>query len=1836
MGLPIFDYEDKDPGHKERQKEQRRQTRSSSPQKLKEASERKKQSNKASGNNKKERYKESRSHSPVGRNKHKRRGRKQNNQDPEMTQAEMENELSQMLGSMNGSKNIHTGPLKTGDDALTLDTTTNSKASTKSKKKRRNGSKSATNTPESPGKKSVRITKAQVGEAPDLAAATTNGNSATTKPPKRTKSTKSSKSVTSNKSKKKSKKSKDDAEQAPPRKSRRPPKPPADGEKTPTTDGEGKKKKKKSRRPSKSPTPGGLAAASNHTKGSKSGASRQNSKRDVSSKSAGNTTSKTAVTMKAGTNGRREEEPVKKRSQSLDPGPSPGNLRRAKSDRQTPGGSARSAPGGNRLRRARSLFGGVLNPKGAETVGDGDNSDNEYELKQTRDNSAGGSSKGLLGWAKKKRHQNASPKRSPGTLFKKRGLRVGGRSGRSGEDDRHGLLSNAEDRGGQMSLLDLMVHSPDDDDDDDDYKAQRERVGLEMVGEDNTIEESNEFHMPHLTATNNNEIHDKFDAPRNNRASMASEANTLRNSAVIDSNRPPFSQIIATGDHGEEEDDMSDIGDPESNIVVPEGIEPNEPVSGVIVMNPDRNDVLYEVKAHPGTVRMLHVLREILVEHQDDIEYSPEVYKVIKRRLKGRKFLLRTMANGQTAWREATKSENVRLLKDFFNDEMRQLGFGGADELEESDRRPGTTKKRRNSHASMGDNSIRDNLLQKAIAECKWAQEVAKPNGDIDMMNIGIDSEEKLIALIEIADAGGPRTELLKEELDNLGELAKQMMYVSIAPLYERLEEIEERMADYFDQENAILDAMDDRSKDYGSRTSSIRDRSMEKDGEVYEIAMKNASSEDENFFDGSEDDEEEVVEEVEYEEEEYEEEEAEDPLPEEYDDESDEESGTNVKEGEVLNCESTDGDVSSVGESGIYDESESEDNESELEDGEAPEGIEYEEEVYTESDEDSQSYDASNHSSDDDESDVSDAPKLKRKKSIFEEPNPKMKQFFDRLNHFFETRKRIEECAASKDPGNKCRKIKAKTSSGGIEKKNGGFKKECQQRNTSNKVIRNLDELYDSAKAAYPDFKSIVQQLVDEISGLDYKKNIILPELKPRGKAYEKAAAEYIDRDLGPPESWLYDICRAGIVCNTVKQVSEISKWLTSNSNVIQAKNRFADPVFNGYRDLLYHISVPYGDGRSHICEVQVHLKAIYDLNVQCGTIKHYESFRKSFSNPWRSQEDALSDLAKMNKYTKIEGPFMKRLLKSEEPEQLLLFAEILRKELEEYERALEIYRRVLGLQEEAHGADNPEMAATYQSIGLVLGAMGDTDESLQNLLKALAIQESFLGADHADVADSYVEIGHMLSKRGDYSGAYTQYQRTMLIRENKLGKEHFTVINSIQDIGLVLQKKGDFEESEKEYRKALAIQRSVLGDDHMDVATSHSLIGRTLCLYGDFEKAMVEEKVALSMREKSLGKNHVSTADSHTAIGVLLFHKGDYKTSRWHHNKALKIRESMLGKGDGVCAVSHSHLGELLSCAEGDYEGAVKALKRAQEIREANVGMDNPVTASSYLDLGHIHLRHGKHQEALAEYRRAKVILESNLGQTHPETAATYLCTGNALNLAGEQDEALQMHRKALVVLQSVLGNSHPRTADGYQSTGDVFMASGNPELALPEHREALKIRKSVLRKDHPDVAESCSRIGKILLTGCDSNGNTKQRDPKGALEIFREALAITETRCGRDHPASAAARLDVSLALMELKLMDEAEEQLKSAVEVLRQVEPLQGKKPTKSFYLGFGDAAAITGKACVSLGTVWEQKGKSDGAREMFVEGLERLISKLGGDHPDTLKVESKLLSFVAES
>eukprot|EP00980_Cylindrotheca_fusiformis_P021705 scaffold8535_cov132-Cylindrotheca_fusiformis.AAC.13 len=814
--------------------------------------------------------------------------------------------------------------------------------------------------------------------------------------------------------------------------------------------------------------------------------------------------------------------------------------------------------------------------------------------------------------------------------------------------------------------------------------------------------------------------------------------------------------------------------------------------------------------------------------------------------------------------------------------------------------------------------------------------------------------------------------------------------------------------------------------------------------------------------------------------------------------------------------------------------------------------------------------------------------------------PNPRLEQFFDRLQHFFEVRRKVEERADIVDPSSKIRKLKVRVRAGGLRRVSGEFKSEYQQTDGENDVVRNLDDLYDAAELTREALVKLLDKLTDEVNGL-YNESIELPELKPRDRAYEKAREEYRDRRPGPPESWLYDVARASVICKSYKQMSDVNKWLAKNVHIVSAKNRFYEPVFNGYRDLLFHISVPYRGKLTHICEVQVHHKDMKALDLQLGLPKHYEFFRSCFAGHRRTQEQILEDLIMMNKYGDV-GSMMVKLLKSKDADQIQLFADLCYEKLEEFDKALELYRRILILQEDEHGDHHERIAETHLKMGRVQGAKGLISESLKHLQKALKIQESVLGRDNIGVAELLTEIGRMLSKKGDYEGALIKFEKALEIRESTFGNEHFLVIASLQDIGKAFGDMGDFTAAEVTYRKALAIQEQVLGGVHPDVAATYHMIGTCLCQYGDFGKAMEEHRLALSIRETTLGKNHPTAAESQTDIGIVLCQKGEYDVAEWRHRKALRIRE-LKGKDDEDCAISLSYLGDVLS-RKGQHDEAEAAVKRALMIREKNLGMDHPITADSYIDLGNVYYKKGDSHLALKEFRRARVAREVILGPRHPDTAVAFSCMGNALNLQRDYEGAFKMHSKAVDIFEDILGEDHPLTASGYQNIADTLLLMGNKDEALTQHRKALAVRANILSKDHPDTALSCSRIGDLLA---------EKDDLENALLAYRQALAITVDSCGEDNVDSAKAHTHVGLVLAAQGEFDEALDELEQATRVL---EGLLGKSHEE------------TARAYGLIGSIYSATGQFDEALGMHTQAYEIYESIYGEDHPKTEAVSEK--------
>jgi tetratricopeptide (TPR) repeat protein len=563
----------------------------------------------------------------------------------------------------------------------------------------------------------------------------------------------------------------------------------------------------------------------------------------------------------------------------------------------------------------------------------------------------------------------------------------------------------------------------------------------------------------------------------------------------------------------------------------------------------------------------------------------------------------------------------------------------------------------------------------------------------------------------------------------------------------------------------------------------------------------------------------------------------------------------------------------------------------------------------------------------------------------------------FDRLSHLFDVRKKVEKRMKRIDPSEKLKNIQVMTHSGGIQEEDGSYKTMYQQQNIHGEIARNLGEVYDGASQCKSCFLDFVYSICDKIKGLDHF-DAVLAELKPHDRASEKAKSDYSHRLPGPSETWLYDVLRATITCNTVKQVETINKFLSRKAHIVQAKNRFAAPAYNGYRDLLYHVRVKYEFEKDvyFIAEIQVQHKEVASLENLFGLKAHLLYFRSSFSGPDRPVEETLKDLKILDKAGRIDEKLMTSLLKSEKQDQLAIIAELLHDKMACYDRALELYDRILVLQKSTLGENHAKTAVTYQSIGLVQSKQGDFDSALMNLKKTLEIQEAVLGSYHPEIATTRSHLGHVILLKGDddgnaigkEDGALQQHRHSLAIREKTHGSNHVDVAASYQNIGLSLGQLGDFGGALVAYRKALTILQSALNPNHPDVAATHSMIGTVLCCQGDFDQAMKEYEQALEIRVDTLGKNHPTTADSHTEIGNMLCEKGDFNKSLSRHREALRIRRAVLSKDHPDCAVSLSNCGYVLNRMKS-YEAALTEHRKALSIRDAILGKRHPDSLAS-----------------------------------------------------------------------------------------------------------------------------------------------------------------------------------------------------------------------------------------------------------------------------------------------
>ncbi len=196
--------------------------------------------------------------------------------------------------------------------------------------------------------------------------------------------------------------------------------------------------------------------------------------------------------------------------------------------------------------------------------------------------------------------------------------------------------------------------------------------------------------------------------------------------------------------------------------------------------------------------------------------------------------------------------------------------------------------------------------------------------------------------------------------------------------------------------------------------------------------------------------------------------------------------------------------------------------------------------------------------------------------------------------------------------------------------------------------------------------------------------------------------------------------------------------------------------------------------------------------------------------------------------------------------------------------------------------------------------------DKELEDLEKAIEINRRVLGIEHAVTANSYMKLSMYYLKKHNYHKALQYAEEALLIQESVLGKEHLDTATSYHIIGHVHRKLCNYDKALEFFKKAFAIRKKVLTLEHPDTENSYNAIidiahhaFKNASLYHsshDYAKALEELNKALEILMMFEEKELSDIASIYHSIGIVCEKFGDIDKAIENFDKSYDIRKKVL----------------------------------------------------------------------------------------------------------------------------------------------------------------------------------------------------------------------------------------------------------------------------------------------------------------------------------------------------
>jgi serine/threonine-protein kinase len=383
--------------------------------------------------------------------------------------------------------------------------------------------------------------------------------------------------------------------------------------------------------------------------------------------------------------------------------------------------------------------------------------------------------------------------------------------------------------------------------------------------------------------------------------------------------------------------------------------------------------------------------------------------------------------------------------------------------------------------------------------------------------------------------------------------------------------------------------------------------------------------------------------------------------------------------------------------------------------------------------------------------------------------------------------------------------------------------------------------------------------------------------------------------------------------------------------------------------------------------------------------------------------------------------------------------------------EPATKLHERALAIRRATVAPDDPALATSLHSLGVVLYMRSRFDQSRPLLEEGLRIRERALGAEHADVATSLDALGSLSRRLSQYDTARAYAQRAVAMRERIHGPDHERVATALNNLGLIDQAMGDHKLAAERYARAVAIHEKNHGPDHPFVGTSLGNLVEATRLQGNLEAATPLAERVVAITEKALGPSHADTGTAYNTLGSLLHAREQYDAALRAFERAQQVYEAALGASHPNVAFPIENIGNILKDT-GHHDEAVAQFRRARAIREAAYGPVHSLVAQAIYNEGLAWLVVRNYATAVTFLELALETYRKSFPAGHPQIGSAGYFLGLTLVELKRYAEAEPLLLEAYPTLRDRSGATHRHTTAIVDLLVRMYDAWGRPDQAAP----------------------------------------------------------------------------------------------------------------------------------------------------------------------------------------